>query len=802
MTSYTRYFQTATGLPGPYPYQERLAEDAWPDVLYVPTGLGKTAAVTLAWLYRRQVLGDRDMPRRLVWCLPMRVLVEQTAASVSQWLERLGLLSLPGEGGVSVQVLMGGEADASIAEWARHPEEDAVLIGTQDMLLSRALMRGYGMSRYQWPVHYAFLHNDALWVFDEVQLMGPALATTAQLEAFRREAPLGRPCRSLWVSATLQPEWLGTVDFRAHLDGLRVAHLEESDLAEPEVSRRHSASKRLARAVTQLDPETRKSRASTYIEQLANEVAQAHQPGEQTLVIVNRVDRAQALYSALAKTGLTADRLLLHARFRPKERRATEEQLKTAAGLAGRVIIATQAVEAGVDISSRVLFTELAPWASLVQRFGRCNRAGEHAAAEIRWIDITDAADEAFPYDDQSLAFARAKLQQLDQAGAAYLPPVAEGPQTSHILRRRDFMELFNTDADLSGFDLDISGYIRDSGAPQCQVFWRDADPSSTPSADTPAPTRAELCPVGIAQLKEHLGSGNARAVWFWDGLGGRWARAGRTQLRPGQILMLAASQGGYDPALGFVARSKPAVDVLPTAEGAQDQYSDDQPTQIGRWVTLEEHLGDVAAEARKLAQELLLQDDDVEVLRIAGCWHDVGKAHEAFQNALGEGPRGGVFWAKSAGRGRLRYSVTDADGREQARPCFRHELASMLAWLEHGADTPRKDLIAYLLVAHHGRVRMGLRALPTERLPPDSRLHARGIWEGDLLPSLTFGDQVLPETRLVLDLMRLGEGPQGRSWNDRARNLLLELGPFRLSWLESLVRVADWRASQHEAQS
>jgi CRISPR-associated endonuclease/helicase Cas3 len=50
-----------------------------------------------------------------------------------------------------------------------------VLIGTQDMLLSRALMRGYSMSRYQWPVHFGFLHNDALRVLDEVQLMGAGL---------------------------------------------------------------------------------------------------------------------------------------------------------------------------------------------------------------------------------------------------------------------------------------------------------------------------------------------------------------------------------------------------------------------------------------------------------------------------------------------------------------------------------------------------------------------------------------------------------------------------------------------------
>jgi CRISPR-associated endonuclease/helicase Cas3 len=78
---------------------------------------------------------------------------------------------------------MGGAED--LKTWSEYPDEDMILIGTQDMLLSRALMRGYGMSRYQWPVHFAWLHNDALWMFDEVQLMGPGLKTSAQLEAFR-----------------------------------------------------------------------------------------------------------------------------------------------------------------------------------------------------------------------------------------------------------------------------------------------------------------------------------------------------------------------------------------------------------------------------------------------------------------------------------------------------------------------------------------------------------------------------------------------------------------------------------------
>jgi CRISPR-associated endonuclease/helicase Cas3 len=38
-----------------------------------------------------------------------------------------------------------------------YPEEDAILVGAQDIVPSRALMHDYGMSRFQWPTHFAFL---------------------------------------------------------------------------------------------------------------------------------------------------------------------------------------------------------------------------------------------------------------------------------------------------------------------------------------------------------------------------------------------------------------------------------------------------------------------------------------------------------------------------------------------------------------------------------------------------------------------------------------------------------------------
>lgn len=256
--SYADFFRSATRTEGqpdglnPFPYQRSLAEKPWPELLDVPTGMGKTAAVALAWLWKRgwregghKAGLDADTPRRLVYCLPMRVLVEQTERNIRRWLKNLGIAGAPGENKVSVHMLMGGSEDVKKANWAEYPEEDAILIGTQDMLLSRALMRGYGMSRYQWPVHFAWLHNDALWVFDEVQLMGPGLKTSVQLEAFRQKTALSSRSRSLWVSATLKRDWLRTVDFDPAL-AIRL-ELGGEEKKAPAVRERREAVKALAR---------------------------------------------------------------------------------------------------------------------------------------------------------------------------------------------------------------------------------------------------------------------------------------------------------------------------------------------------------------------------------------------------------------------------------------------------------------------------------------------------------------------------------------------------------------------------
>lgn len=782
-------FKTLTD-HGPMLWQERFAAAPWPDVLDVPTGMGKTVAVTLAWLWKRGWRLDvraeppaQDTPRRLIWCLPMRVLVEQTENNIRDWLQRLGALGKAGDGKVSVHVLMGGADD--LKSWADHPEEDMILIGTQDMLLSRALMRGYGMSRYQWPVHFALLHNDAMWVFDEVQLMGAGLPTSTQLEAFRRNFPLARDSRSLWVSATFNREWLESVDFKPYLAGLSIFGIDDQDRRQ--AGDRLRAVKHLRKLPLKLgrEADNRKGQEA-YLQALCEAIIEAHDDAAQTLIIVNRVDRAQGLFRLLRKARQGKADLLIHARFRAAERAAQTRRLRDESSV-DRIVVATQAIEAGVDVSSKILVTELAPWASLVQRFGRCNRYGEHNAegARILWVNIDDDADVK-PYAIESLSAARGKLNGLDSASPQDLPPTDEARPLTAVLRRKDLLDLFNTDPDLSGFDVDVSDYIRDSDRPGVQVFWRAFEDSPNELEVQPRPERAELCPVSIGQA----GDLHRHGVWHWDALDEKWVVLNRSP-RPGMTLLLRAADGGYDPEVGFDADARKAsVPVIPLeAPAPEHAYGGDWRSRQSKPIALADHLGHVAAHAKRLCKAVGETCHDAPIIRAAR-WHDVGKTHTVFDATMHGcelAPPG--FLAKSPCKG------------HHAREFFRHELASMLSWLAQHDGEPDADLIAYLIVAHHGKVRMSLRAMPGEAAPSGIRRFARGVWEGDVLPAFEFDGERSESTMLKLALMELGEGEQGPSWTTRTLGLLEDNGPFRLAWLETLVRLADWRASADEQE-
>jgi CRISPR-associated endonuclease/helicase Cas3 len=798
---FDRFWRCTMGeIDKPYfPYQLRLATEAWPDLLKVPTGLGKTAAAVLAWLYKRFQC-DPDTPRRLVYCLPMRTLVEQTAANTRGWLENMRAAGLGGDQRLPTgpHVLMGGETDD---DWMRSPEKAAILIGVQDMLLSRALMRGYGVGRSRWPVDFALLHNDAMWVFDEVQLMAAGAPTSAQLEAFRRKLKTMSGCRSLWMSATLEQDWLRTVDFDCQLVSYG---LQADDRAHPTVCRRLGAQKELSCAASVITPGALSQYGlDEYARLLSGEILAKHRLGKTTLVIVNRVNRAQALFELLSKQG-SPPVTLIHSRFRPPERRRLNEHLRAAPGYRGRIVVATQAVEAGVDVTSAVMFTELAPWTALVQRFGRLNRGGEEENAEALWIDIpTDGAEKAaialaLPYAPQELEPARERLRQLGEVSPKSLEAFRLDLDGSwQVLRRKDLYQLFDTDPDLTGFDVDVSPYVRGADDSDVRVFWRAlADVKAGPQGvEARGPDRDEICAVPIAQAKTWLLEPKNRVRAFsWDWIDKRWTWPNR--LWPGALVLVDAVLGGYDETRGFDPSLTAPVRPIAGPIGATallEGFDDDPDSIRDRPVFLPNHLQHVRDEAAALCGVLSLARAETRAVVAASLWHDLGKAHDVFKARCGLGPEA-LALAKTPD---YNWRVKDPRNRRY----FRHELASALAWLRHGGQDEAYDLIAYLIAAHHGKVRTGLRALPDERGPTDDpeRRFARGVWDGDRLPGVSVDGLAIPETELGLDVMEIGGGATGRSWATRTQELLANYGPFRLAFLEALVRLADWRASEAE---
>lgn len=793
---FPEFFQLATESE-PYPWQTRVAEIGLPEVIDIETGAGKTAGLVLGWLYRLRNHPDEAVrqatPAWLVFALPMRSLVDQTERSVRRWVDALGDIE------VSVHRLLGGEGRID-GTWRDRPGRPTVIVGTVDMILSRQLMRGYASSRWMWPVEFGLLHTGCHLVFDEVQLLGPALPTSRQLDAFRGAFGTAAPCSTTWMSATLDRDRLRTVD-NPHVP--TATTLQDDDRDEG-LARRLDAT----RLVAEVDASDSKAMAST--------IAEQHRRGTLTLAVVNTVKRAQETFAQVRRRvdADGPDVMLLHGRYRPVDRAAiVDRALDSDVPPEGRILVATQVVEAGVDISAATLVTDVAPWSSIVQRAGRCNRAGEIDDARLFWSDVAKPA----PYlpDDMTAASTTLRsfegkpvttttLRELGQTIAEVVPIVP-------VLRRRDLVDLFDTSPDLVGNDIDVARFIRADGDTDVQVAWRhvesDEDGRRPFAGGRVRPD--ELCRVSIGRARAWL-KGVTRA-WTPDHLAdGGWRRVDANDLRPGVIVVVDAEAGGYDPVTGWDGTTKRPVPVVANVDNTADselaptdESTDDDPaTFSGAWVTLGDHLTDAEREASALLDEVRLPGlspaDRRAVVRAAAL-HDLGKAHDVFQETLAKSApldqRAAVDalvpLAKSAGTRPARHR----------RRHFRHELVSALMLGTHAhalLEGEDADLVRYLVAAHHGRVRLAIRSVPGELAPHGSRT-ALGVVEGDVVDAFTIMGVDIGPTELALDAMELGGDA---SWTAMALGLRdrADLGPFRLATLEALTRLADWRASERPA--
>jgi CRISPR-associated endonuclease/helicase Cas3 len=427
----------------------------WPDVLDLPTGSGKTAALDIAVFHLALDAAkgmERRAPLRIAFVVDRRLIVDDAFARAERLSEALdwsllddqkakelearrpdltdSIRRVRGEpvvkhASLQLRALAGPDQPPLIArslrggapredDWARTPVQPTILCSTVDQVGSRLLFRGYGVSDRMKPIHAGLLGSDCLILLDEAHLSDPFRQT---LEAIKRlRAPDVVPFGFAVLTAT---------------PNIKAKHLFElgaEDHSNPTLSTRVKAPKpaRLVEFTAKqgVDTESRRiegicAEAKAALTNLNGKIA-----NPALGVVVNRVSRARAVFEQLRQElGRQIVKLIIGpARAVDRDKRARElapirtGQSKSRGEMTDPlVVVATQTIEAGVDIDFDGLVTEAAPLDALRQRFGRLNRAGRNISIEAAVLayreDVGGKADDPI-YGDR-IAKSWTKLQQL-----------------------------------------------------------------------------------------------------------------------------------------------------------------------------------------------------------------------------------------------------------------------------------------------------------------------------------------------------------------------------------------------------
>jgi CRISPR-associated endonuclease/helicase Cas3 len=393
----------------PFAWQQRLLEKivgdkAWPGVLDLPTGAGKTTCIDVALfaLALDATNGDehRWCPRRIAMIVDRRIVVDQVAergrkllsalmtssdAVVVEVAERLRSLTRTGEEPLGVFTLRGGMPKDD--GWARTPDQPLVIASTVDQVGSRMLIQGYGVSQGMKPVHAGLLANDTLLLLDEVHLSEPFRQTLDQLARLRtRFSGNGVKTRFSHAFLSATPGAGQAPPF---------ALLDDEKKADSPLGPRLHASK-LARLVEVND---RTALEEACVDQ-AKDLLERHRT---IAVVVNRIASASVIARQLTEMlGNDARVTLLTGRMRPLDRDDVLRKLRPAVQTGRsrsddgtkRVIVGTQCIEAGADFDFDALVSESASLDSLRQRFGRVDRLGAYGSAEGVVVHDKSAKDD------------------------------------------------------------------------------------------------------------------------------------------------------------------------------------------------------------------------------------------------------------------------------------------------------------------------------------------------------------------------------------------------------------------------
>lgn len=395
----------------PLRWQQRLfdrfvAGGGIPQICDVPTGLGKTSVIPI-WLIalaEQAQAGQVTLPRRLIYIVNRRTVVDQATTVVEQLRERLytpddlrwsqhsevllklatSLRMLSSEAGdelfLGISTLRGELADNE--EWKMDPARAAIVVGTIDMVGSKLLFTGYGDGRYWRAQHAGLIGQDCLLVHDEAHLVPAFSDLLAQVAELQRQASEPRPIHVMNLSAT------------SRATKQDVFRLEPEDEQDPIVNERLHARKNLY--LHEVSEEVKDDVVARLVDlalkfgdQKAKVLLYVRSPEtvKKVLSLLKRnfKSRVEEKIAVLTGTirGYERDRLV-------KENPIYHAFLDSSAVVEETIyLVCTSAGEVGIDLDADHIVCDLTTLDSMIQRLGRVNRRGQ-STTEAQVHVITD----------------------------------------------------------------------------------------------------------------------------------------------------------------------------------------------------------------------------------------------------------------------------------------------------------------------------------------------------------------------------------------------------------------------------
>jgi len=360
----------------------------FPLLLKAPTGSGKTESV-LAPFLSQFVENNFHIAPRMIYVLPMRVLVNSIAERIKKYTDRISPH-------ISVEIQHGDVPNAPffIAD---------IVVTTLDQFL-------YGFARASVQVGR---HIDmpagsiasSLVVFDEAHMYRDGFTFSVMRALMEILHKSGIPFILMTATMPVSLEKSLFEDISLQNDQKIIGSTELNS----------TLTITIGENPLYLDDEVNIS------EKLLNRMKYY-----KTLIVVNQVKKAQKIYEEIKSMLDLTDKqiVLLHSRFTRVDRKDHEKKAlsliphkedgKIIIPEGVGIVVSTQVLEAGIDFSAELLLTELAPADSLVQRAGRCARY-ETESGEMIIFPVKEENSEYLPYEKEHLSKTLEWLQNNKQ---------------------------------------------------------------------------------------------------------------------------------------------------------------------------------------------------------------------------------------------------------------------------------------------------------------------------------------------------------------------------------------------------